>query len=241
MSQERAPVLNVEATTGVDIALPIAGAGGRSYAFIIDWHIRTLLAVAWWLIGTVAYFGGFTFLDNTSTADSSGYFLLVSLPSFVVYFLYHPILEVAMRGSTPGKRMAGIRIVARDGAAPGIGALLIRNAFRLIDSLPVFYCLGLGFVMSTALQVRIGDLAAGTLLVYDGARPSAAFPRARASAIDPRINELVDELISRWAELEPHARTTIGRNLLTRIDPTAGALDDTAIIERLRALAASPP
>ena len=48
-----------------------------------------------------------------------------------------------MRGRTPGKRMAGVRIVARDGGAPSVGALLVRNVFRLIDSLPLLYGVGL--------------------------------------------------------------------------------------------------
>jgi uncharacterized RDD family membrane protein YckC len=235
---ERIPELNVEATTGVDVALRIVGAGGRSYAFIIDWHIRLLLALAWWLVSTVIYFGQFVF--DLFTPESASKFLFVTLPTLAIYFLYHPILEVAMRGRTPGKRMAGIRIVTRDGAAPGVGALLIRNAFRLVDSLPVFYCLGLGFVLSTAQYVRIGDLAAGTLLVYEAA--PAAFPRTRvAGARDPRVDELVDELVARWGELAPEARTRIGRRLLERIDPNAGALDESALFDRLRSFGAAQP
>ena len=237
---DRVPELKVDATTGVEVTLPIAGAGGRSYAFIIDWHIRVLLALAWWLVAAASFSGGFTSAGNSAGADGVARFLLVTLPPFAIYFLYHPILEIAMRGRTPGKRMAGIRIVTRDGASPGVGALLIRNAFRLIDSLPALYCLGLGFVMSTAQHVRIGDLAAGTLLVYDKADARAAvFPRARAGGIDPRVDELIDELVARWAELTPDARTTIGRRLLERVDPAAGTLDETALFERLRSLASA--
>ena len=234
---ERMRELRVEASTGVDISLPIAGAGGRSYAFIIDWHIRALLAFAWWLVATVLYFGRLQLIDDGSTPESASRFLFVVLPPLAIYFLYHPFLEVAMRGRTPGKRMAGVRIVTRDGAVPGVGALLIRNAFRLVDSLPAFYCLGLGFVMSTAQHVRIGDLAAGTLLVYDTPDSTAtAFLRTRRSGPhDPRIDDLVDELLARWSELAPDARTTMGRRLLERIDPTAGALDESALLQRLRA------
>jgi uncharacterized RDD family membrane protein YckC len=237
---DRNPELKVDATTGVEVTLPIAGAGGRSYAFIIDWHIRVLLALAWWLVAAAGFSGGFTSAGSGAGADSVARFLLITLPPLAIYFLYHPILEIAMRGRTPGKRMAGIRIVTRDGASPGVGALLIRNAFRLIDSLPAFYCLGLGFVMSTAQHVRIGDLAAGTLLVYDKADARAAvFPRARTGGIDPRVDELIDELVARWVELTPDARTTIGRRLLERVDPGAGTLDETAIFERLRSMASA--
>src|SRR5690606_4225634 len=98
--------------------------------------------------------------------------LVVVLPATALYLLYHPVLEVLMRGRTPGKRMAGVRIVKRDGGVPGSVALLVRNIFRLIDFLPFFYFVGLVTTMLTRHCVRLGDIAAGTLLVYDEADPA---------------------------------------------------------------------
>ena len=83
--------------------------------------------------------GDFDALNN----GGMGNYYIVVLPSLALYFLYHPILEVLMKGRTPGKRIAGVRLVKRDGGVPGVGALLIRNVFRLIDSLPFAYCIGL--------------------------------------------------------------------------------------------------
>src|SRR5690606_18924459 len=100
-------------------------------------------------------------------ASSSDFFVVVALPATAIYLLYHPVLEVAMRGRTPGKRIAGVRVVRRDGGVPGVGALLVRNVFRLVDSLPFLYCVGLTAAVLTEHSVRIGDMAAGTLLVYD--------------------------------------------------------------------------
>ena len=74
-----------------------------------------------------------------------------------------------MRGRTPGKRIAGMRIVARDGELAGVGALLMRNVFRLIDSLPLSTASAWSRPWSTREHVRIGDMAAGTLLVYERA------------------------------------------------------------------------
>ena len=220
---DRNPELKVDATTGVEVTLPIAGAGGRSYAFIIDWHIRVLLALAWWLVAAAGFSGGFTSAGSGAGADSVARFLLITLPPLAIYFLYHPILEIAMRGRTPGKRMAGIRIVTRDGASPGVGALLIRNAFRLIDSLPAFYCLGLGFVISTAQHVRIGDLAAGTLLVYDKADARAAvFPRARTGGIDPRVETRREGRIMHLYVRPGFRRLGVGRLLIAAIVEKAG-------------------
>jgi uncharacterized RDD family membrane protein YckC len=53
------PQITLQTVTGVDVELTIAGPGSRSYAFIIDWHIRLLLALQWILVGHLIYFGGF--------------------------------------------------------------------------------------------------------------------------------------------------------------------------------------
>jgi uncharacterized RDD family membrane protein YckC len=169
--------LSVDSVTGIDVSLPIAGPGARAYAFVIDWHIRIMLAVGWYVLGALLYNGRWS-LAAPPASDARG-FALVVVPALCLYFLYHPLLEVTLRGSTPGKRTAGVRIVTRDGAAPSVGALLVRNVFRLIDSLPAAYSVGLILVMLTREHVRCGDMAAGTLLVYERA---ALAPPARSSA-----------------------------------------------------------
>lgn len=230
--------LAIDSVTGVEVSLPIAGAGGRSYAFVIDWHIRLLVALAWWLAASFIYFGGFKLFGDDDGPGSGSYFVSVSLPALLIYFLYHPVLELAMHGRTPGKRIAGVRIVTREGATPGVGAILIRNVFRLVDSLPMFYCLGLAVTLCSAQHVRIGDLAAGTLLVYDRGRKldtSAEAFAVASTGVDARLAELIDDLLARWQELEPQARMALGRKILRRIDPATEEIDDAAaMISRLR-------
>jgi len=159
-----APDLVVDSATGVDVELPVAGPGARSFAFLIDWHIRAILGIAWYVVAAILYNRDWNILAPLS-ADTS-WFIYVVAPAAAVYFLYHPALEIATRGTTPGKRMVGVRIVTRRGAAPGVGALLTRNVFRLVDSFPVAYAVGIVVTILTRDHVRVGDLAAGTLLVY---------------------------------------------------------------------------
>jgi uncharacterized RDD family membrane protein YckC len=154
------------ATTG--IGLPLAGPGGRSYAFIIDWHIRVVAA----LLCIVAAFA-FRIVRGASVGTASGWLALYG-PALCVFLLYHPFVELVMTGQTPGKRIAGVRVVTRTGQAPSIPAILIRNAFRLVDSLPAFYTVGLLTTIVTRDSVRFGDLAAGTLLVYTRDRIEAS-------------------------------------------------------------------
>jgi uncharacterized RDD family membrane protein YckC len=219
------PTVTLQSITGVDVELRIAGPGSRSYAFVIDWHIRLLVAAAWWFVAIIVFNRGLNILGSDRPHDG-WYYLTVVIPPSIIYFLYHPILEVAMRGRTPGKRIAGVRLVSRTGDLPSIGALLLRNVFRLIDSMPFVYLVGLTSVVFTSQHVRIGDLAAGTLLVIDNTDGDKSFASlGHANGLDPQVAELVQELLERWPTLDPATRTNLARSLLMRIDPTITAAD----------------
>ncbi len=231
--------LNISGLTGVAMTLPVAGPGTRAYAFIIDWHIRLLVALAWLLLGWVVG------LSMGSTFRSPLFALLDVGPAAIIYLLYHPILEPLMRGRTPGKRMAGARIVTLEGGTPGTGALLMRNVFRLIDSLPVLYLVGLVCCMFTEQRVRIGDLAAGTVLVLDDPKASRSLGAlgklAQSSRLDPDTAALVQDLLDRWSELRDGRGEALARKLLgsldTGLDPVQlAALDSAALRSRLEAL-----
>jgi uncharacterized RDD family membrane protein YckC len=233
MTDER---LSVQSVTGVDLTLNIAGPGTRSYAFVIDWHIRLLLAGAWLLLATVALQVKITWREHDG--------LLSVLPAAIIYFLYHPIVEVVTRGYTPGKRMAGVRILGRDGGQPSTTALLLRNVFRLIDSLPATYLVGLTTCFLTRQRIRLGDMAAGTLLVLDNAAAEASLLRIERLAANSKLSldalELVDQVLERWGSLEAANRAQIARSLLSRLDPKSDAanlahLSDATLRDMLQA------
>jgi uncharacterized RDD family membrane protein YckC len=215
--------LRIAGLTGVDISLDIAGAGSRSYAFVIDWHIRLLLALAWlaptWMIA----------MRNGHAGFSS----FASIPALCIYFFYHPVLEVAMRGSTPGKRMAGVRIVTRNGGTPSAGALIVRNIFRLIDCMPALYLVGLLCCLLTAQRVRIGDMAAGTLLILDQPNSTKSLGKigvlVAQSGLTSDLVELIDDVLARWQSLDISKRSALARTILARVDPTV-APDTLSII-----------
>jgi uncharacterized RDD family membrane protein YckC len=234
--------LVIDSATGVEVALPVAGPGGRAYAFVLDWHIRLALALAWYGSGALLHSSVTRGAPALTVPFDPGpsWFLGVVLPAAAIYFLYHPLLEIVLRGRTPGKRIAGLRIVTRAGKAPGIGALLVRNVFRLIDSFPGLYCVGLVATVVTRQSVRLGDLAAGTVLVYERdaalALPVAALPATARGSADPAAalagGELVAELEGRWALLSVEARAALARALLRRLgepEPVLAAADDAAL------------
>jgi uncharacterized RDD family membrane protein YckC len=225
--------LIITSATGVDVELAIAGPGSRSHAFIIDWHIRLLLALTWFAIAAYVQ-TGVVYLKAKSPSSVAA---ITLLPTFAIYFLYHPLVELAMRGRTPGKRMAGVRIVNRLGGTPSTLALLIRNGFRLIDSLPFCYGIGLCTTFFSAQRVRLGDLAAGTLLVHDGDTEVKALAQLGSlslnSSLDTGLVALGNDLLLRWDDLQPSRRQELARDLLRRIATAMGSERDTANPEAL--------
>jgi uncharacterized RDD family membrane protein YckC len=208
----------VASPTGVDVALPVAGTGSRSYAFLVDWHIRVILALAWFLVAALIMTGSIRNLAAPGSARALG---LATLPASAIYLLYHPLLEILMRGRTPGKRMAGVRIVTRDGGVPSVGALLVRNVFRLIDMLPALYMVGIATSMMSRERTRLGDMVAGTLLVHDGSPAADALAAlagvAGGARLDPAVVDVAQSLLRRWDELAPARRETLAHKVLMQL------------------------
>ena len=234
--------LVLTSVAGMEARLEIAGVGARSFAFIIDWHIRLLAAVIW--------FGGAGFLvgeyvDATAIFDGSQSWVpwITFGPPAAIYFLYHPLLE-ALTGTTPGKRYAGVRIVTERGLRPSLGAILVRNLLRLIDSLPTFYVIGLLVAIVDGRARRLGDMAAGTLLVRAEERVDAildALSARSGSGLDPQLAEVISDLLERWKTLAPDRRGAIGRRVLVRAGVAAPAGDDAGLRRQLETLVEARP
>ena len=165
--------IRVTSAGGVELDYEVAGLGGRSFAFIIDFHIRIILALIWLISMSYIVFQTLDSSVISGVIDDSEtkamlFVFLVLIPTLVIFFLYHPILELLMGGRTPGKRMAGVRVISKDGNTAPAGAILVRNVFRLIDSFPGgLYFLGMSAAMFNNKNLRLGDLAAGTVLIYE--------------------------------------------------------------------------
>lgn len=231
-------VLSIPSVTGVDVNLRIAGPGARSFAFIIDWHIRLLAALTWLVAGSMVMFGAL----STGDGLDQGFFWFVAVPALVLYFLYHPIVELIMAGRTPGKRIAGVRIVRADGALPGVGTILIRNVFRLVDSMPAFYVVGLTVTIFAARSQRIGDLAAGTLLVYDEPPEQAliGFSSGAVGRLGIETFEIIRDLLWRWNSIDYENRARLARQLLEKYDAVPERQMDADLREALEQLLADP-
>ena len=214
--------IELQGPQAIELQLEIAGIGARSHAFLIDWHIRLLLALTWLIaIG----FSLFSLEDMQQFVwDQASSFILLFwfAPAAIIYLLYHPLLEIIMAGRTPGKRMAGIRIVNLQGMTPSASAILMRNLFRLLDGLPGLYILGLATVALTKHQVRIGDLASGLILVYDNKisqkQLRTVTDLALTSDLSSNDQALLLDLLERWKQLDLEIKIALGEKFLNHIN-----------------------
>jgi uncharacterized RDD family membrane protein YckC len=166
-------VVTAEAPEGIALALRPAGVVARSYAFALDMMIRAvILLIASIVLGTMNRLGG-------------GLFLILL---FGIEWLYPVLFELMPGAATPGKRAVGLKVVMDTGLPITPAASLVRNLLRAADFLPFLYAFGLLAMLLRPDFKRIGDLAAGTLVIHadtvrlHGALPEAA-PRAPARAL----------------------------------------------------------
>ncbi len=155
----------LETPEGVAIELTLAGLGSRMAAFLLDWFLRGVVFVALMLLSALA----------PADVDLGGWWVaLVTVASFLLLFGYDVLFEVAAGGRTPGKRWTGIRVVDRNGGPVRFVTSVIRNLLRLIDFLPGFYLVGVISVVVSGRNQRLGDLAAGTLVIRERRAPPPA-------------------------------------------------------------------
>ncbi len=141
----------IETPEGIDLSLRPAGLVVRSLAFAIDMALRAIL------LGLV--FMVLTWLGRLGVG-------LALILMFLVNWWYMVLFEVFNQGRSPGKQAMGLRVIEDDGTPVGWSASVLRNLLRFADMLPFGYFLGAISCLQHPAFKRLGDLAAGTLVVY---------------------------------------------------------------------------
>jgi uncharacterized membrane protein SpoIIM required for sporulation/uncharacterized RDD family membrane protein YckC len=223
--------LEIETPEHVVLDLEIAGIGSRALAAVLDMLILTGSGLALLIVLAILASYGI----GIGRAGS----VVMVLGVFVAWNGYFILFEGLRRGQTPGKRIAGIRVVMDTGHAVSFGAAAVRNLLRIADALPPPYLIGLILAAFHPRGKRLGDMVAGTVVARD--RPHEASPStpATAPALDepPSIPELDDEefrLLSQFAarqgQLEPASRARLAGSLAARLaaSPAAPGQSDLA-------------
>ena len=228
---------------GVDVELTLAGLGSRFIAAFLDVLIQgsVLLAAAFGL--------GVLGNDNAGGLGVAAY----SIVFFLVFFAYDVLFEVRSRGRTPGKRWTGLRVVLAGGRPITFVPSCVRNVMRVIDILPPIYGIGMLSIFVTSRNQRLGDLAAGTLVVRErpgglrvrSAPEELAIARRRedgwdVSSVSAQDVGTVRQFLDRRSGLESRARAELAKELERRLRPhVAGAPEGLAAEEFLERLAAA--
>jgi uncharacterized RDD family membrane protein YckC len=161
--------LDIQTPENVAFGYQVAGIGSRFLASLLDTIIVVLLQIV--VIVVVALivnaFGGSgsTFADQLSAWVVAIFGLIASL----FYWGYYIFFEMLWNGQSPGKRWVGLRVIRTDGTPITLSESLIRNLARLVDFLPAAYGIGVMTMFMDKQSRRLGDLAAGTLVVQDHA------------------------------------------------------------------------
>ena len=149
---------------GIELTLRLAGPVPRALAWAVDVAMRI---VAVWVLALV--------LGPAGLFGAGGLFLAL----FFFEWLFPAWCEVRWNGMTPGKRVLGLMVLNDDGSPVRWPAALTRNLLRTVDFLPLLYAVGLATMLVNRDFKRLGDLAAGTVVVYrEGAYRSVQIPPA---------------------------------------------------------------
>jgi len=213
--------MSIATPEGVDVQLALAGVGSRFIATAIDQAIQLAIVVA--------AMGG---LALTGVGGELGLAVFVATV-FIVQFTYDVAFETLASGRTPGKRWTGLRVLRVTGAPVGFVTSAVRNLLRLVDALPGMYGVGIVAVLASPRNQRLGDMAAGTLVVRErrGGRSdgqqavdatrswTAPPPTWDVSAITADELATVRRFLERRAALNPDARHRLADELAVRLRP----------------------
>lgn len=193
----------IETPENVAFGYEVAGIGSRFIGALVD---TTLLAVAIVLLNILLIAGlsalGERPSPRSTSSDLGGWvaglvIALYALINFALIWGYYILFELLWNGQSPGKRLAGIRVVRADGNPAGPIEVVVRNLVRVVDFLPVGYGLGLLTMFFNRRARRLGDFAAGTLVVKerkDITLASLSAPRPVAAPDDTELAR-VDALL----------------------------------------------
>lgn len=183
--------LHIPTPTGVTLTLNPAGPLPRACAYIIDLLIRLVLLIL--LLLAMQFFG----------RVGQGTLLLLV---FSLEWLYPMLFEWLYGGRTPGKALIGLRVIQRNGGTLTIADSILRNLLRVVDALPVGYLLGFIATLCSREHQRLGDWAAGTLVIHDRAPPLP-------SSIDPHMEQSLMAALGRQPGLDHQVLTELASRM----------------------------
>jgi uncharacterized RDD family membrane protein YckC len=213
--------IRISTPEGIDLELVLAGLGSRVGAGLVDGGIRWVVLL---VLGIAIAF---------LTADLGAWmFLGIYAPLFLVIEIGYDIaFETLNDGRSIGKRSFGIRVVRSGGEPVDFRASAVRNLVRLVDGLLTMYMGGVVAILLSRRNQRLGDVAAGTLVIRDRVlehqhapalyehRPPERSGTWDVSLVTAEELGTLRRFLERRGTLSIEARNRIAREMATRIRP----------------------
>lgn len=204
--------LPIETPEGITFTYELASLADRGKAYAIDLLIR---GVGVFILGVLMLL-----LLGPLLPAGAGLWLIIS---FIVEWFYYVVFEMTMGGQSLGKRLLGLRVVKVAGHPIGFYDSVLRNLLRAADILPFTYAAGALSVLFTRRFQRLGDLAAGTIVVHErktwfGNRQPQIDPRLaqggpRGIVLSNRERRLLQDFMLRKDRLHPERREQLAEIL----------------------------
>jgi uncharacterized RDD family membrane protein YckC len=245
--------LILEIPEQVEVSLELAGLASRTVAYLIDAALQgVLVGLAMLGLGLTGALGhqdvdvGLRGIEADGLLSTDLPMVLmaaIGLLTFTIFWGYHVFFELAGDGRTPGKRLLGLRVLQDTGTPVTLAGSLVRNLIRVIDFLPLYYGLGLVALLTNGRNKRLGDMAAGTIVIRErrprtmrrAPPPSPALQGALR--LDPRVETLIAAFLEQRHGLPPARRLELARRLALPLQARYGGagLDAELYLEELLA------
>lgn len=214
----------------VELEFTLAGIGNRAWALLIDYHVLAVILVGFFLAWSIVsiQLGDF-WVDIFGTAVTLWLMAIAFLVSFIVYISYFVFFETLWFGQTPGKRIAKIRVVRDDGRLIGLQQATLRALLRPFDEI---LFIGAFLIMLGRREKRLGDLAAGTIVIQ-AQTPTASrilTISEQAKILHPQLIEIADlspllpddfaiirEYLQRRGAMSPKAKALLALKLAEQV------------------------
>ncbi len=239
--------LNIDTPEQIALEFSLATVGSRFLALAIDTVIQAAFAAVVLIVGLFAAW-------ITLALDAVRPWILAALVLglFLIYYGYFAVFEAVWNGQTPGKRVIGLRVMHVSGRPVSVFEAILRNVIRIADQLPGIYAVGIVSVFVTERSQRLGDLAAGTVVVHERAvsaeeinpftveapTPTTASTRHGASNLTAAELSVIDLYFRRREQLDGHARLRAARQIADRMRARleiTSAIGDEQLLEELSA------
>ena len=224
--------LTIETPEQTQLEFPLAGIGSRFLAVALD---TLLQAAAMWIVGLVMIALAIP-LGSVFKTSAVWAFAIVVFLVFAIYLGYFALFESLWNGQTPGKRWTHLRVIKDTGRPISAYDAILRNLLRTADWLPTLYAAGIITMIISRENRRIGDYAAGTVVVHEkplqavdsiwnlSSAPAHAVSVGSSAQLGVDELQLIETFLERRGSLAAEVRWSLARQIADRIGGRMGVL-----------------